>query len=111
MKRHSPHKVFTTDFLIFFFFSGLSPISSHFLPRKQSHEYTAFFPVSVESAHLVFSSTVPVLVSLVSSPFVLVRTDPSIPSRVTGSVPLCQMYAAEKGDTAAAGVAERKEGG
>lgn len=34
-----------------------------------------------------------------------------IPSSVTGLVPLCQMYAAGKGDTPAAGVAERKEGG
>jgi hypothetical protein len=33
------------------------------------------------------------------------------PSSVTGLVPLCQMYAAEKVDMPAAGVAERKEGG
>lgn len=33
-----------------------------------------------------------------------------VPSSVTGPVPLCQMYAAEKGDTPAAGGAERKEG-
>jgi hypothetical protein len=43
-------------------------------------------------------------------PFSIHSYEDGIPSNVTGSVPLCQMYAAEKGDTPAAGVAERKEG-
>ena len=36
--------------------------------------------------------------------------DSGVPSSVTGLVPRCQMYAAEKGDIPAAGGAERKEG-
>lgn len=110
--KSSPRKVsplrYDPSLLPFSCFSSLSFSLWEALHNLKMTCRFTFFPASVGLTWVRFSTgseqTGPCL-SLVRS------YENSIPSSGTGLVPLCQMCAAEKGDTPAAGVAERKEGG
>ena len=73
----------------------------------------AFFQMSVELTQFIlrsFQSDYCYSEQGLTFIFSILSSHDGGPSSVTGLIPLCQMYAAEKGDTPAAGGAERKEG-